>query len=484
MRQAMGLAMQAFGYNSGSFSAAPFRQAGLMTTLIAMALLVAACGGGGGGGADTEPPTAGGTDTGGGTDGGTDVGGGTGQVDDLGGSTGPLPKDGPDALFFRPTATLAAAGAIDRVSGGSALFAAWNPNDPKTALKPGMKIMFFGRAQGCAGGTQGPLTALSDARLARIASLTSLPHAAALPALRWTPSGHANGCDTQAQDRDGASAVFVNADDKAGAVGMLTTSGRQEDGKAPFFGPYDAAGQNGAGANAYITGTFINFRQAWGAADPLQPWTGTASARVRSVQSMGAVQLETVAGKAVQVKQQMMATFLNRSCMKETTGQPCQIQYLFNTAIARSGVSDWSQVAWFRNGDVWFDPAQGGIPIVDGPIFGSGTITSDSKSKLPLFVSQGTATQHAAFADRTFDVTIGFEQLANVLRIVAGRKLNIAWSSVTDQQLASIWGSGWNRREDWLLLSGHVGQEVYNPNSDQRVQIGGGFKSLFVGPQG
>src|SRR5262249_6344725 len=83
-------------------------------------------------------------------------------------------------------------------------------------------------------------------------------------------------------------------------------------------------------------------------------------------------------------------------------------------------VSDWSQVAWFRNGDVWFDPAQGGIPIVDGPIYGSGTITSDSKSKLPLFVSQGTATQHAAFSGRTFDVTIGFEQLANVLRIVAG----------------------------------------------------------------
>jgi hypothetical protein len=278
--------------------------------------------------------------------------------------------------------------------------------------------------------------------------------------------------------------VFVNADDKAGAVGMLTTSGRQDDGSAPFFGPYDAQGQNGAGTNAYITGTFINFRQAWGAADPLQPWAGVASARVRSVQSMGAVQLDTPGGQAVQVKQQMMATFLNRSCMKETTGQPCQIQYLFNTAIARSGVSNWSQVSWFKNGDVWFDAAQGGIPIVDGPIYGSGTITSDSKTKLPLFVSQGSATQHAAFSNRTFDVTIGFEQLANVLRIIAGRKLGVDWSAVTDEQLTSIWGSGWNRRDDWVLLSGHVGQEVYNPNSDHKVQIGGGFKSLFVGPQG
>ena len=113
-----------------------------------------------------------------------------------------------------------------------------------------------------------------------------------------------------------------------------------------------------------------------------------------------------------------------------------------------------------------------------------GSITSDTKTKLPLFVSQGTATQHGAFSNRTFDVTIGFEQLANVLRIVAGRKLGIEWSAVTDAQLTSIWGSGWNRRDDWVLLSGHVGQEVYNPNSDQKVQIGGGFKSLFVGPQG
>ncbi len=473
--------MQAFGYNTGSFSAAAPRQAGL-ASIFAVALLVAACGGGGGAGAD-QAPTGSGTDVG--------TGGGTGGIDggalpppDDGGSTGPTPQDGPDALYFRPTSALAAAGALDRISGGSALFAAWNPNDPKTALKPGLKIMFFGQAQGCAGGTEGPLTALSDSRLARVAGLTTLPHAAALPALRWTPSGHAGGCDSQAQDRDGASAVFVNADDNAGAVGMLTTSGKQDDGATPFFGPYGAAGQNGAGANAFITGTFINFRQAWGAADPLQPWTGSASARVRSVQSLGAVQLETTGSQAVQVKQQMMATFLNRSCMKETSGQPCQIQYLFNTAIARSGVSDWSQVSWFKNGDVWFDPAQGGIPIVDGPIYASGTITADSKTKLPLFVSQGSATQHQAFSGRTFDVTIGFDQLANVLRIVAARQLGVDMSTLTEGQLAKVWGSGWNRRDDWVLLSGHVGQEVYNPDSDHRVQIGGGFKSLYVGPQG
>lgn len=436
-----------------------------MASFLAAALLVTACGGGGGG-SEAPPPTGGGE-----------------QPQDNGASTGPTPHDGPNALFFRPTAALAAEGAIDKVSGGNGLFAAWNPRDPKTALKPGMKVMFFGAATGCATGTQGPLARLSDQNLDTLSGLTLLPASATPAALRWTPAGDAEGCDANARTKAGASAVYLNADDSAGAVGMLTTSGRQDDGSAPFFGPYGSAGQNGSGANAHITGTFVNFRQAWSAADPLQPWAGSAVARVRSVQSMGAVQLDTVGGVAVQAKQQMMATFLNRDCLKELAGRPCQIQYLFNTAIARSGVTDWSTVSWFRNGGVWFDPAQGGIPIVDGPIFAPGKTTSDDESGLPLFVSQGSSTQHQAFSGRTFDVTVSFEQLRNVLRITTARTLQATPGAVTDAQIAAAWGTRWNDRNAWVLLSGHVGQEVYNPNGERKVQIGGGFRSLYVGPQ-
>jgi hypothetical protein len=284
--------MRAFGYNS-ELSSTRTSGAPVVLSLLTMAVLVAACGGGGGG--SSEPPVSGGVAE---------------QPQDGGDSTGPAPHDGPEALYFRPAAALAAAGAVDQLSGGAKLFAAWNPNDANSALKPGMKVMFFGSAQGCAPGTQGPLIGLSDSRLAKIAALTSLPYAAAAQSLRWTPAAASAGCDAEAQGRDGASAVFLNADDSAGAVGMLTTSGKQDDGKAPFFGPFGAGGQNGAGTNAYITGTFVNLRQAWSAADPLQPWTGSAMARVRTVQSLGAVQLDT-AGPAVQAKQQMMATFLN-----------------------------------------------------------------------------------------------------------------------------------------------------------------------------
>lgn len=457
--------MRAIGYNRASCSAKAFRVTP-MASLIALGLLVAACGGGGGGAEDPPP-----------------VGGGNEQPQDNGNSTGPTPQDGPDALYFRPGSALAAAGALDKVSGGDALFAVWNPQDQQAALKPGLKIMFFGTAQGCQAGVQGPLAAVSDERLADVARLTGMAHGAAAPTLRWTPAGGSAGCSNEAQARSGASAVYLNADDSAGGVGMLTTSGKQDDSGAPFFGPYGRGGQNGAGTNAHIGGTFVNFRQAWSVADPLQPWIGGAVARVRSVQSMGAAQVDT-AGEAVQAKQQMMATFLNPTCLRENSGQPCQIQYLFNTAIVRSGVTDWSKVSWFQQGDVWFDPVQGGIPIVDGPIRASGAVTTDSKTGLPLFVSQGSATQHGSFSGRTFDVTISFEQLQHVLRIVAGRKLSVDPGSVSDTQVASVWGRAWNERNAWVLLTGHVGQEVYNPSSEHRVQIGGGFRSLYVGPQG
>ena len=81
------------------------------------------------------------------------------------------------------------------------------------------------------------------------------------------------------------------------------------------------------------------------------------------------------------------------------------------------------------------------------------------------------------------DRAIGFDQLQSVLRIVTGRKLSVDTAAVTDEQLASVWGSAWNDRNAWVMLSGDVGQEVYNPDSTRKVQIGGGFKSLYVGPQ-
>lgn len=442
-----------------------------------LAAVVTGCGGGGGGGdaasggssTPAEQPAENPSEV----------------VPDPGVSNGPSLALGADAFYLKADAALDTRRALDALAGGTALFEAWNPNNPNTALKPGMKVMFFGSGVGCSEGIEGPLTSITDERLAAVAGLTGLDASSAPIDMRWAPSGASTGCANSSQNKHGGSAVFLNAHETAGAIGMLTTTGRQPDGQTSFFGAFDASGQNGQGANAWISGTFVNFRQAWWLADPMQPWTGQARARLASKQSVGSFTLDAGPSGAVQAKQQMMATFLNKRCADElgASGKPCQVQYLLNTAIARSGVSDWTTVRWFQNGSLSFDPAQGSIPVVDGPIKATGQTTVDADSGLALYTSQGSATQHSAFKNRSFDATISFDQLLNVVRITTAKTNKIDLGQVNDQQIASLWGSGWRDRNAWVLLSSDVGQEVYNPDNQRRVEVAGGFSDLYVGPQ-
>lgn len=438
-------------------------------TLLAVWALVA-CGGGGG----AEPPTS-----------VTPPTEPPANNPDSGQSTGPALDLGLDSFLFRPEARFASLSALETLMDGGNLFAAWNPRNPQTVLKPGMKVMFFGAAQGCAASAEGPLATVPSDRMAELASLTALPANASHEGLRWTPSGRADGCDSETQARSGGSSVFLNPDNAAGVVALLTTSGPQANGEVPFLGPFGVNGQDGRGANAHITGSFVNFRAAWSKADPVQPWLNGSKARIQSTQGLGGVKLEAAPGVTAQVKQQVAATFLNPACLRALAdaGKPCQVQYLLNTGIQRTGVTDWSTVPWFQKGDVWYDPAQGGIPIVDGPIYPTGQTTLETQTGLGLFTSQGSATQHRAFASRTFDVTISFEQLNTVLRVTAAKAAGVGVAAVNAGHLQAHWGPQWDDPAAWVLLSVDVGQEVYNPDPSRRVEIGGGFSSLYVGPQ-
>lgn len=432
-----------------------------------VALMVAGCGGGGGGGsADTTATTA--------------VTEQPQAVVDTGASTGPA-INRERGFYFAPSAALAQAGALNTLAGGRTMSSAWNPNNPATVLSAGLHIAFFGEAAGCQARTQGPVDSFNDARLANVASLTGLPAAHAGAALRWTPSGDTSRCATETQGQRGASAVYLAADDAAGAVGMLTGSRVQADGSTSFFGPYSAGGQDGAGNNANITGTFVAFRQPLSPVTPVQPWAGGTLARVSSRQSVGTATVEGSGAEVVQVQQQMMVTFVNRQCLSQQAG-PCQVQYLINTNMVRSGVTDWSTVTAARQGRVWFDPVQGSLPIVSGPALASGRTTTDA-SGLALWSSQGSASQHGTFSGRTFDVTISFAQLQNVLRSTTASHTGTPVAQVTDAQVADLWGSAWNDSGAWQLLTAHVGQEVYNPDAAFAARIGGGFSHLYVGAQ-
>lgn len=394
----------------------------------------------------------------------------------------PQPQARPEAFWFEVTPALDAPGALDALAGGQQMLAAWNPATNSTTLAPGMKVLFFGAARNCQAGTQGPTTAPDATHQARLAALTGVAAANANAALQWAPSADTPACAEPERSERGASGVYLNT--STGEMAIATSSGQQPDGQLPFFGPYPQGGQNGQGDNAHITGTFVNFRHAAWQGDPLQPWAGGTQARLMSRQRMQTARVDgAAAGVTVQVKQQMMATFYNTACHAALPTAPCQVQYLMDTAVVRAGISDWSQVSWFRTGKVWFDPVQRGIPIVSGPIKAAGVATVDAERGLPLWTSQGSASRHEPFTNTNFDVTVSFEQLKSVMRITTARQSGIAPDQVQDADIAGLWGPAWSDPAAWALLTANVAQEVYNPEPQLRAEIGGAVQQLYAGPQ-
>lgn len=448
--------------------------------VVALAALLSACGGGGGGATSTDTATTPVTETPQGT--------GTGTTTGSTGSTEALATTG--AFNFKVDASLVDDAALKTAVGGST-YAAWNPAGGSKLLSAGLKVLFFGNASGCPTTTDGAVTAGDDTDL-RTAISASAQAATSGNLRRWAPSGQSTGCTGPAKTLSGPSMAYMNPANTQGGVALYTHTGPRADGTAGLMAPFSAAGQNGAGANAYVSGTFVTFRQNWRAANAVRPWVGAnqaanASARIVSVQGVGTatVGAEVSADQPIQAKQQISVSFLNTACMASgaSSSRPCQVNYMFNTAVYRAGVSDWSTVAWFQNGKIWFDPAQGGTPIVELPVKAAGQVVKDNTYSLPLYVSRGAATQHTSFSGSTFDMRISFDQLQNALRIVTARSLNVKPAQVTDTDMAAQWGAQWNDRQSWVLLSSLVGQEVHNPISGRRAVIGGNLRQLYVGPQ-
>ncbi|MBQ0959946.1 hypothetical protein KAK06_13415 [Ideonella sp. 4Y11] len=440
-----------------------------------MAAALSACGGGGGGGSDT----------------GTDPGG---NVDQPQGST-PVTIDalasGAGVFHFKVGASLASDTGLKGAVGGST-YAAWNPASSSKLLSAGLKVTFFGKAGGCPGTRDGVVDA-GEARDLGVAAAAASISSSASTLWRWAPSGQSTGCNSASKVLSGPSITYLNPTDSTGGLAMYTHAGPRSDGSSGLVNAYGAEGQDGKGSNAHIIGTFSAFRQAWNSSSAIKPWVGLkstaqqASARVVATLGVGAADLGTdVTSQTIQAKQQISTSFINTQCMAEgySAKRPCQLQYLFNTAIYRYGVSDWSSVGWFQEGGVWFDPMQGGVPVIDGPVKASGQTVVDASSGLALFSSKGDATQHGSFNGKTFDLRISFTQLQNVLRVISGRKAGVAPADVTDEQLVADWGTRWNDPSAWALLNSAIGQEIYNPESEQRaVSIGGNLKQLYVAPQ-
>lgn len=392
--------------------------------------------------------------------------------------------DSNGTFYFRLDGTRSI-GEIARALTGGEITARWNLKSASLALNPGMKVTFFGRPDGCPEDAKDATMGMaSDEELKRVASIADVTADPERTIERWTPMSISGECDVRSDGRKGPGVVFVKQGGESGEVGLYTHTGPQNDQSEPFLGTWGSDGVNDIGSNKNITGTFVGFRMPWAKENAIRPWgSSSATARMATIQKMGAYQIANDSDKTNQAKQVFIVSVINKACQTNRANVigPCQIQYIFSTAIVQSKVYDWADFSPDTQGRIWFDIVQGSTPIVAGQIPTKGRDVVDVESGLSLYTSAGGATMHQASDYQNFDVRISFEQLKNIVRIIAARRLNASENELTGDNIGAVWGDAWNDPAQWVLVSATVGQEISNPLSDSRaVWIGGGLKAMYV----
>lgn len=442
---------------------------------------IVGCGGGGGGGGDTS---SGGGSSGGGTGGGT--------PDPVVVQPDPEPDLSPNTnvFWFEPQPKLRKDGWFHRAIQGD-FTTGWDPTLPPVT---GMEIKFFGDAAKCVpvpdnsanGGVTEQTDFQADATAVERMGLQATMNVGKRQSL-WRPSADSSLCPAGTRNRRGPAAVGIDWDLTVGGMGMYTPTGVELVGTDPLLVPFGAGGQGSSGVNSYILGSFISWRMDWQGSGQRRPWLdaeGNAGSNpTMRFYTRQSVTIFDVSGEG-QAKQEVLIDFINKGCVDAGLHpqRPCQVQYLVDTGIVRGGISDWSTVGWFQKGRVSYDAAQGGIPVVSGPLKSVGVDTIDEVTGLPLYTSRGMATQHKPFNDLPFDLRISMDQLRTMMRITTASTLNKALGDVSTADLQSVWGPQWDDPQAWVLLNPHVAQEVYNDKpATQRAAVGGKVTEVWVG---
>jgi len=380
----------------------------------------------------------------------------------------PKPSAGPNGyLVDVPTqaATLADLNAF-----GNPFFAAWNPTDNASILSPGMKVIMWGSPDpSCPASTQGPMGTFADSSLVN-AGYPNSP--ANVPSnMRFTPLPMAS-CTAASTGKQGPNLVFGDGSQ----IWMYVSSLGQSD---ALLLPWNAAGQNGTGANANLLDAVVTFEtpQPW----TIKPWVSNGLARIAAMAQVTAITADNVA-EVNQVKQELELNFVNTTCLASLPANQCQMEWQFEQVIVQSGVTDWSKVPWAQSPVLFFDPAQGTIPVMAVTLVpGVGQNITDGTTGLSLATSQGTATQHAPIPLTQFDVSMSFNQLANAIRIISAKFLNQPVGTDTAcSQCSQVFGASWNDPAAWVVSDVQVEQEDADPSHKSGAVLGG-FTWLYVG---
>jgi hypothetical protein len=380
---------------------------------------------------------------------------------------------------------------LDVAAGGTgSQYSAWNPVNSPLLFSPGLKISFFGQAAGCDpslhdGAVRVDSVPAASALALQLAMAAQVHVAASAPFVSWAPARDPAKCAATALGGSSQVALFPSA------LLRLTASHDPFSGERGWLGPYGDGGQNGSGANAHITGTYVALRRPGAGQGAVHPWATSSGqwteARVVVREAAGSMELGPSNGVVRQAQQSIGFNVFRPACVASqhvTAEHPCQLNFQFVTVAARPGITDWASLAsWAAVGHVWFDPAQGGIPIVDGQVPRAGETLLEADTGLPLLRSFASSVQHGPTGRLlAYDVRISPAEFRNALTAVAARVANVSTAAVSQAQLDSVWGAGWDDPSSWVVHSVLSGQEIFNPDADVPVWIAGYLHEAYIGP--
>lgn len=330
---------------------------------------------------------------------------------------------------------------------------------------------------------------------------------------QWSPHlPQSAGCPTKAQEKNGGSFVVYNSSAIDGGFGLFTLAGNA---LGNFFW-HPTTPEQANGVNAHVMGTYLTLLGDSDFADTqtYHPFSGktTDPSRLifalRTVQSVMKAKIAGDPSTIAQVHQLVQVNFLNPDCVKNVLpSNPkavCVVQYLWTTYINRREYA-------FRNNEyvavpvetkdfalfakIWFDPGQGGMAIISGPLKDKtfGTMLTYLGNSYDLWTSWGHASvferavdrSQPAFADEKFQVNMSWQQFTTALRILAAKLYNqnnnsaLSPDQIPGAFIQSLFGTQWDNPAIWVVSHAAAAQENYNkrPN-DETVYIGGNVKSF------
>jgi hypothetical protein len=367
-------------------------------------------------------------------------------------------------------------------AGAGAVFAQWNPR--QSAANPhvhdqGFHVNFFGSGQGCAAhALNGPAGPLNTAQRRQLAA-TDTAFSPAPGARVWSPLPDATQC---AASPTTVGPAFIAASSNGGPLQLFNAV--RPAGSAAFWGTFGATGQVGKGTNATSNGTFVNWAFDWRHGYGVQPWAdgnGAHDITVSTDEAVPATMVQSPPGvRPSQAHQKIELGFVNTACLSAVSDKIlCQLHVMFDIALVRQQGVNWSRLKFAQQAHLLFDRAQGGLPIIEGPLKQSGASTYLGGSQTAVWTSTGAATQHGTFPMQHFGAMFNFNQLVAALRGVAAHQSRQTGAS-NDTGMPALFGPRWNDPAAWRLGLVMIGQEVHVGDRNTTAYIGGEVGSLSV----